>query len=76
MENHSFFKTISGVNFTNSRAQLHLKINKIEKVIDVFVIKNNNFSYDLLLDLDAIKLFKLLQDENLNIFQKINENEN
>jgi len=75
MEDHSFFKTISGVNFINSRASLHLKINKIEKVIDVFVIKNNNFSYDLILGLDAIKKFKLTQDENLNILQKINEKE-
>lgn len=73
MEDHSFFKTISGVNFINSWAQSHLKINKIEKVIDVFVIKNNNFSYDLILGLDAIKKFKLSQDENLNILQKINE---
>lgn len=75
VENHSLFKTIKGVNFTNSRSRLHLKINKIEEEIDVCVIKNINFSYDLLLGLDAIKKFKLSQDKNLNNFQKINDQE-
>lgn len=72
----SVFKTISGTDFSSSRAKLHMKLNKIEEVLDVFVVKNNTFSYDLLLGLDAIKKFKLSQDENLRIFQRVdNTNE-
>lgn len=72
MKNHNIFRTISGVDFTHRRARLSMKINKIEEILDVHVVKNNNFSYDLLLGLDAIKKFRLIQDENLKIFQKIN----
>lgn len=48
MENHSLLRTISGVNFTNSRPRLHLKINKIEKVIDVSAIKIKKFLFILM----------------------------
>lgn len=71
MKNRNVFRTISGVDFTYRRAQISLKINKIEETLDVYVVKNNNFSYELLLGLDAIKKFKLIQDENLDIFQKV-----
>lgn len=42
-----------------------MKINKTEEEIDVFVVRNDNFTYDLIPELDAIKKFKLKQDENL-----------
>lgn len=71
MEYKGIFKTLSGINFTRSRAKLHMRINKIEEVINVYVVRNNNFSYDLLLGLDAIKKFRLIQDENLDIFQRV-----
>lgn len=73
MEQKCLFKTLSGVDFTQSRAKLRMKINKVEQDIDVYVIRNNNFSYDLLLGLDAIKKFRLLQDESLNIYQKLDD---
>jgi len=73
MNDHNLFRTISGVNFTNRRAKIPMKINKIEEILDVYVVKNNNFSYDLLLGLDAIKKFKLIQNENLEILQKVDD---
>ena len=69
IEHKSVFKTLSGVNFTRSRAKLYMKINNIEEVMDVYVVRNNHFAFDLLLGLDAIKKFRLSQDENFNIFQ-------
>lgn len=69
--NRSILKTISGVNFCKSRATLHLKIGEIEDKLNLIVVKNNEFNYDLLLGLDAIKKFRLIQDENLKIKQKI-----
>ena len=76
MNDHNLFQTISGVNFTNRRAKIQMKINESEEKLDVFVVKNNNFSYDLLLGLDAIKKFKLIQNENLEILQKVNDKTN
>jgi len=70
----SVFKTLSGRNFTKSRATLPIKINNIEENIEVQIIKNSNFVYDLLLGLDAIKKFKLIQNENLEIHQRVNGN--
>lgn len=64
-------KTISGSNFTSARALIKLRIKNITDYITTYVVKNDNFSYDLLLGLDAIKKFKLIQDENLRIFQRI-----
>ena len=67
------FKTIGGVNFTSGRKKLRLRINKMTEDIEVFVVRNSNFSYDLLLGLDAIKKFRLLQDENLKILQRVSD---
>lgn len=66
----TFFKTINGMNYVEGRAQLKIKINKISDELDVYVIKNNDFSYEMLLGLDAIKKFKLIQNEDLKILQK------
>ena len=64
-------RTLSGISFTRNRAKLSLKIHKIEETIDMYAVRNNHFSYDLLLGLDAIKKFKLIQDENLNVLQRV-----
>ena len=63
--------------FTESRARLWLKIGEIEDFVDVLVVKTDDckFAYDLLLGLDAITKFKLIQDEKLNIHQRINNHE-
>ena len=67
------FKTISGRDFTNSGAKLRMKINKVEKEINVYIAHNDNFTYDLILGLDAIREFKLKQDENLRVSQKVDD---
>jgi len=64
------FRTISGVNHGSERAKLKIKIFELEDFLDVFVIDNPNFQYDLLLGLDGIKMFQLNQNENLIIGQK------
>lgn len=70
VENKSIFKTISGLDFCTARATVKLKIGPIEKLVTAYVVKNDNFSFDFLLGLDAIQAFRLIQDENLKIFQK------
>lgn len=46
-----------------------LKIGQLVNMINVVVINDNNFAYDLLIGLDTIELFKLKQNEFLNIEQ-------
>jgi hypothetical protein len=75
IKDKSIFKTVSGKDFTSSRAKHRMKINKIEKEIDVYIIRNDNFTYDLILGLDAIRKFKLRQDENLRVSQKVGDKE-
>ena len=74
-EDKSMFKTINGKDFTSSRARLKMRINKIEKEIDVYIVRNDNFTYDLILGLDAIREFRLRQDENLRVSQKLGDKE-
>ena len=69
------FNTISGKDFMNSWAKLRMKIKKIEKEINVYVVCNDNFTYDLILGLDTIREFKLKQDENLRVSQKVDDKE-
>ena len=72
----TFFKdrkllsTINGHSFSAGRAFLKVRIGNIVSYIDFHVVKNKNFNYQLLLGLDAIQRFKLLQNENLDIFQR------
>ena len=69
------FNTISGKDFMNSWAELRMKIKKIEKEINVYIVCNDNFTYDLILGLDTIREFKLKQDENLRVSQKVDDKE-
>lgn len=69
------FKTISGKDLTNSRTRLKMRINKIEIEIDIYIVRNNNFTYDLILGLDVIRKLKLKQDENLRGTQKVSDKE-
>lgn len=69
-------KTINGVKKTKGMVTLKIKIYNIEKIMNVFVVDNENFNYDFLIGLDCIKNFKLLQNENLEIIQSKDQNEN
>lgn len=70
-KNDNTIKTLGGFSFSTSRATVKLKIGEITDNLDVYVVSKKDFSYDLLLGLDAIKKFRLIQDENLNISQNI-----
>jgi len=59
------------VNETDRMIIIKIRILNLEKEVDVFVINNKNFKHDFLIGLDLIKKFKLSQDENLRIRQKI-----
>lgn len=63
--------TINGVKKTNGLVNLKIRIHKIEKEVNVFVINEKNFNYDFLIGLDLIKSFKLKQDEELKITQSL-----
>ncbi|KAF5293249.1 hypothetical protein FQA39_LY13648 [Lamprigera yunnana] len=72
-KNEQTFKTISGVQKCYNKIKLSMRIHKIEQEVDAHVIKNDNFSYHILLGLDVIQKFRLMQDDYLNIFQRIND---
>ncbi|KAK9887065.1 hypothetical protein WA026_020000 [Henosepilachna vigintioctopunctata] len=74
-QNKEIFRTISGVTCVDNIVKLPLKIHNIEKTIDAHVLKNDNFSYDILLGLDVIEEFNLIQDDKLNILQRNPEND-
>lgn len=73
-ESKELLHTISGVQGRIKKTKMIIRINKIEHLLEVYVVKNDNFSYDLLLGLNAIEQFKLVQDENLRIFQRVEGN--
>lgn len=51
---------------------LKIKIFEIEENIEVYVIDEHNFKYYILIGLHMITKFKLIQNEDLKITQKIN----
>lgn len=73
LHSRQLFRTISGVQETSSLVRLPVKIHKIEHELSCHVIKNDHFSYDLLLGLDAIKAFRLTQNEDLQILQQVGD---
>lgn len=64
-------KTINGVKKANGIITLDIAIFDMEKKMNVFVIDKENFDYDFLVGLDCIKGFYLVQNENLEITQKL-----
>ena len=72
-DDRKIFQTLSGRNFTRGRVKLKLKIGETEESIEAYAVKNDNFTYDLLLGLDSIRKFRLTQDEKLCIRQKREE---
>lgn len=75
IKSKAIFKSVNGTSFTDSRALIKIKIHKLKGWLNVYVVRNDKFSYDLLLGLDAIRKFKLLQDEELKIFQRVSDRE-
>jgi hypothetical protein len=73
MKQKSILKTINGLDFTEARAIIKLRIGKLTDSISTYIVKNDNFSYDMLLGIDAIQKFKLIQTENLKILQRVNK---
>lgn len=69
-KDRKLLSTINGHSFSAGRAFLRVRIGNIISYIDFHVVKDKNFKYQLLLGLDAIRRFKLLQNENLDIFQR------
>ncbi len=67
------YKTMSGeANFVGT-AIINLKIINISQKVKVYIVDKNITNYDLLIGLDIIKLFKLRQDENLEISQALTD---
>ena len=62
---------ISGYGNILGIAKINLKIFKIKKEVLVFVIDGKNFDHNFLVGLDLISAFRLCQNENLQIFQKL-----
>lgn len=59
--------TINGVKKAEGLTTLKVKIFKIEKEVDIYII--DGYKYDFLIGLDMIKEFRLSQDMNLKISQ-------
>jgi len=70
-EDRNTFRTVSGRKDFSGRLSARMRIHKIEKTVEVFVVEDENFEYDILLGLDTISNFCLKQDYNLKIYQKI-----
>lgn len=69
--NNTNLKTINGVKKASGIITLDVNIFNVEKKTDVFVIDQENFDYDFLIGLDCIKKFYLIQNEKLEISQKV-----
>jgi len=72
----STFHTVNGVTYVDGTTEITLKVFDIEKKVNVFVTKNINFKYNLLIGLDVISGFGLRQNEKLQIDQKFSEKQN
>lgn len=67
-------RTINGVSKTNGMVTVKAKIIDIEKKTNIFVVDKKNFKYDFLIGLDMIKDFRLIQNEDLKITQRVPDN--
>lgn len=72
--NEADLVTINGVKKTSGSTNLKIKILDLEKNVDVYIIEEKNFKYDFLIGLDLIQTFRLTQNEDLRITQKLNLN--
>lgn len=61
---------VGGRNQVEGEVTLIIKIGRVEKMVNIFVVNDNNFRYDALLGLDLITSFYLRQDYNLKIYQR------
>lgn len=68
-------ETFAGPTETAGSITLLTKIFKISKPICFYIVKSSSFRDDILLGLDAIKEFKLCQNEKLKIFQKLDDSD-
>ena len=71
LEKNVNLTTINGVRKSNGIVKLKLKIFEIEDEMNVFLIDEQNFNYDFLIVLDIINKFKLTQNVDLKIIQKV-----
>ena len=67
----NIIKTLTGISQAHGMTRINLKILDISDTHDLFIVKNESFKDDILLGLDSINKFKLCQDENLKISQKL-----
>lgn len=72
--NEADLVTINGVKKTSGLTNLKIKILDLEENVDVYIIDEQNFKYDFLIGLDLIQTFRLIQNEDLRITQKLNLN--
>ncbi|KAK6619533.1 hypothetical protein RUM43_012290 [Polyplax serrata] len=68
--NSKFLKTLSGPLKCTTVTRLKLKTQNVEQEVLTYVVEDSMLNYDMLLGLDTIKKFRLIQDERLNIYQK------
>lgn len=70
-------KGLAGMAKTEGIMALNIKIGNVEKNFQFFIVKENVIDCEFLLGLDVIKEFRLCQDENLTISQKlVSQNKN
>lgn len=63
-------RTINGEKKTRGIVRMNVQIFETEEEVDLVVIDEENFDHDVLIGLDMIKKFKLIQDEKLKITQR------
>lgn len=64
------FKVIGGSGSIEGDISLLTEIGNIKKIMKFYVVNENNFQYDVLLGLDAIKHFHLKQDYDMKVYQR------
>ncbi|KAK2577718.1 hypothetical protein KPH14_012879 [Odynerus spinipes] len=73
IEDRNTFKTFNGRKNVAGRISARLKVHKIEKMVNMFAVEDEDFGYDILLGLDSIQKFRLKQDYDFKIYQKEEE---
>lgn len=53
-EDENIFKTINGQNKFSGKLNIKMRIHKRKKNVELFVVNDTNFEYDILLGLDLI----------------------